>query len=780
MSIRLHICWLIILVIPFASCGKRQPVKDSEEFAGSGSCQECHTKFYDLWSTSHHGKAMQPINAAFIQSEKLSPGGMFRIEGKDYAIIESDSTITMVESDKGKTRKFPLIWALGGKNVYYFLTPLENGKLQTIPLAYDQNLKKWYNNPQSAVRHITGKPDDRPLQWMDRMYTFNTACYSCHISQLKTNFDLSTDSYRTIWKEAGINCETCHGPANEHIRIFRNAKKGKVIKELGLISAKKFSSDQQNWACAPCHAKMRPITTGYLPGDRFFDNFDLTILNDPDFYPDGRDLGENYTYTGWLMNQCKSKSDLNCVTCHTSSGRNKFKDNPNDACKKCHPGQVENVAVHSGHKSGSDGAICVNCHMQKSEFAGMKRSDHSFRPPMPEASIRFGSPNACNLCHQDKSPEWANSIVKQRPHGNYQEKTIHWASLMQNSRQQKWDRLNEMLDIISRDENNEVIVASFIRSLNNCSRKEKWPVIVGALKSRSPLVRSSAAEALSGYYSNEAKDALIRACSDEYRVVRIAAAATLSGYYEKQIPLTGSQIVENATREYITSIEARPDDWSSHYNLGIFYQGLGENGKALESYETAVKLYPEALLPLINSSVLYSSVGNQAKAEENLQKALAIDPVNEAANLNYGLILAELGKTDEAVRALRTALKVNPGQAVAAYNLSVILSSTNLDEAIGYARIAAKSMPTEPKYGYTLAFYLLKGGKKTEAVTTLQGVISHNPLFLDSYWLLADIYIRDGRSNEAIKVYRQAIGTTGIQKHDRSEFEQSVRQLQEK
>jgi len=38
-----------------------------------------------------------------------------------------------------------------------------------------------------------------------------------------------------------------------------------------------------------------PLTAGYRTPERFFDHFDLVTLENPDFYPDGRDLGENYT-----------------------------------------------------------------------------------------------------------------------------------------------------------------------------------------------------------------------------------------------------------------------------------------------------------------------------------------------------------------------------------------------------------------------------------------------------------------------------------------------------
>ena len=39
----------------------------------------------------------------------------------------------------------------------------------------------------------------------------------------------------------------------------------------------------------------------FQPGDKFFDHFDLITLEHADYYPDGRDLGENYTFTSWLM-----------------------------------------------------------------------------------------------------------------------------------------------------------------------------------------------------------------------------------------------------------------------------------------------------------------------------------------------------------------------------------------------------------------------------------------------------------------------------------------------
>ncbi len=771
---------IISLFAIIVSCTRKPSSQNAEnEFVGSGSCIECHEKFYELWSPSHHGKAMQPVNAEFIKSANLPESEDFSLEGKTYRIEVGDSTITMIERDGDVEKTFDVVWVLGGKNVFYFLTPLDKGKLQTIPLAYNLNLKSWYNNPQSAVRHFPEGPADEALPWMDRMYNFNSSCYSCHVSQLETNFDLATDSYQSTWNEPGINCETCHGPSGEHVRIFRNAKKGEVQKELGLISTKVFTADQHNWSCAPCHAKMHPITPGYTPGDRYFDNYDLTVLDNADFYPDGRDLGENYTYTGWMMNECATNSEFHCVMCHTSSGRDRFKDNPNDACKSCHAERVADVVAHSGHPAGSTGAVCINCHMPKTMFGHMNRSDHSFRPPMPEATIKFNSPNACNMCHTDKSAEWANNIVKQRKNGNYQDETIKWAGLLKSARAGEWEKLDKILDHIAKEDLNEVVIASFVRTLVNCNKEQKWPVLIGAINSKSPLIRASAAAGLNGNVTDAAKNALLKACGDEYRLVRISAASSLAMFQKEKFTPTERDLVVRATEEYMTSVVSRPDDWSSHYNLGIFYQNQGDAGKALESYEIAARLYPESLMPLINSSVLYSYVGNTAKAEDNLRKVVKIDPLNEAANLNLGLLLAEQGKMAEAETALKNALQSNPAQAVAAYNLSVITSQRSAKEAIDYAKIAAGAAPEDPKYGYTLAFYQFQNNQKPEAVKTLTGLLKIHPQYVSAVTFLADIYIKDGKKQEAQKVYQQALKTEGIPEQDKFSIQQALRALQQ-
>ncbi len=217
------------------------PSSDAKSLAGSASCRECHARFYQLWSTSHHGLAMQPYTAEFARRELTSATQEIAIGAYRFRAEIAGDTGWVHENGPQGEKKYQIEHVLGGKTVYYFLTPLDRGRLQTLPVAYDVHEKQWIDTAGSGVRHFPGRQADEPFFWTEWPYTFNSACYGCHVSQAATNYDLKTDTYRTVWAEPGINCETCHGPALEHVRIAREKPPEEVAKDLRLISTKKFT-----------------------------------------------------------------------------------------------------------------------------------------------------------------------------------------------------------------------------------------------------------------------------------------------------------------------------------------------------------------------------------------------------------------------------------------------------------------------------------------------------------------------------------------------------------
>jgi len=708
-----------ILVVSIAAVPARssaQAPPSNPAYAGSRSCRECHEEFYRLWSTSFHGLAMQPYTRD-LAAARLSPQreeisvGPFR-----YRADISGAAGWVHESGPWGRKRYRIEHVLGGKNVCYFLTPMEKGRLQTLPLAYDVRAKQWYDMAGSGVRHFPGRQPDAPVDWRDWPYTFHTACHSCHVSQLSTNYDLKTDTYRTTWLEPGINCETCHGPSEEHNRLFKELPKGAPPPaDPKIIRVKAFTSEQHNDSCSSCHAKASPLTAAYLPGERFFDHFDLATLESPDSYPDGRDLGENYTLTTWRMSPCVNGGRLNCTACHTSSGRYRFKapDKADEACLPCHRGHAADPAAHTRHKPDSPGSRCVNCHMPTTEFARMLRSDHSMRPPSPAATVRFGSPNACNGCHKDKTPRWADRWVRAWRTRDYQGPVLHRAALIDAARKRDWTRLPEMLEAVTRRDRDEIVANSLIRLLRACGDERTGPVLLAAMKDPSPLIRSSAAGSLGFSPSAAGVQALVAATGDEVRLVRVRAAQALAGIPGFTASERDSAKVTQATEEYLASILARPDLWISHYNLGNYHLGRQDYASAVSAYETAVRFDPTQVAPCVNLSMAYARGGDNAMAHAALVKALSLEPDNPEANFNMGLLKAECNEPAAAETHLRRALRADPLMAPAAYNLCVLLGEKRTQEALEFCRRAAALAPREPRYARAYAYYqgILEGGQ---------------------------------------------------------------------
>src|SRR5512137_1463369 len=145
---------LLLLLFITATGESLAAESKSAPYAGSKSCRECHERFYGLWSTSFHGLAMQPYTEALAR-EKLTPQkddvviGTKRYRAEVGHVLETGA--------EGKSKKYRIEYALGGKNVFYFLTPLDKGRLQTLPVAYDVRKKEWFDTALSGLRHFPGE-----------------------------------------------------------------------------------------------------------------------------------------------------------------------------------------------------------------------------------------------------------------------------------------------------------------------------------------------------------------------------------------------------------------------------------------------------------------------------------------------------------------------------------------------------------------------------------------------------------------------------------------------
>jgi tetratricopeptide (TPR) repeat protein len=399
---------------------------------------------------------------------------------------------------------------------------------------------------------------------------------------------------------------------------------------------------------------------------------------------------------------------------------------------------------------------------------------------MPAATLRFGSPNACNMCHEDEDAAWADRQVRRWHEADYQEAVLEVAGLVDAARRGQWDRLNVMLAYVGSAERDEVFTVSLLRLLRACENEAKWPAVTKALEEdASPLVRAAAAQTLEGHRTTESLRALSVAAGDETRLVRVRAAAALAAIPAEQLQDVHRAPVRLATKELMTSLHALPDDYASHYNLGNFHMDRREFAQALSAYQMAIKLRPDFMPPYVNMAFAHNATGSNDRAEASFREALALDPNSPVVHLNLGMLLAELNRLEEAEHAFRAALKTDPNLAGAAYNLGVLLAGDRPEESLKWCRRAFRLQPNEGKYGYTYAFFLHRAGQSDRAVTVLEGMVNRTVPSADVYALLASIYLQRGDREKAIGVYRAAQANERLDPQARSAFNTMMLRLQQ-
>jgi hypothetical protein len=119
---------------------------------------------------------------------------------------------------------------------------------------------------------------------------------------------------------------------------------------------------------------------------------------------------------------CYQRGELSCLSCHSMHRQpgdaRPVKDWADDqlalgmdgdqACTQCHKDLTGAAAsAHSHHAPDSPGSRCYNCHMPYTSFGLLKSiRTHEVTSPNAQVTLQSGRPNACNLCHLDRSLGW--------------------------------------------------------------------------------------------------------------------------------------------------------------------------------------------------------------------------------------------------------------------------------------------------------------------------------------------------------------------------------------
>ena len=422
--------------------------KNMPAYAGSDSCRGCHSGVYRNWSQSGMSKmfrvyAPQNVIGDFTENNQFFAGDDPKYDDGKLQVIRGQNRtpfarmelrdgkhyFSIFESD-GQWHTYPVDYTIGSKWQQAYATKLANGQIHVFPIQYSALEKQWLN--YWKVIDSTGSPRADLHSWekLGATTSYQAVCAVCHTSQLRNVKGGGFEPDNLEFRETGINCEMCHGPSAQHVASMNTGEEYKKGPLDPPIEFKKLDNRDFVTVCAQCHMQSAIRT----PGPHGELNYSITgtfFVRNPmipfgefsrqGFYKDGRFRQTTFIVEALERSKCFQEASVSCGTCHnphthdeaTNRTALKFSDDPDQMCTGCHAKFQDKAkgAAHSRHASGSEASRCVSCHMPRIMDALLFRArTHQIDDiPNPDMTQRFGqseSPNACLVCHTEKSAQW--------------------------------------------------------------------------------------------------------------------------------------------------------------------------------------------------------------------------------------------------------------------------------------------------------------------------------------------------------------------------------------
>jgi predicted CXXCH cytochrome family protein len=709
-----------------------QPGAVVPAYVKSAACAECHPTQHQQWAGSHHDQAMQPATAETVRGSfndvRVSHRGVisrfFKRDGRFFVNTEGPD---------GKTADFEVRYTFGVAPLQQYLVEFPGGRLQGLTIAWDTGKKRWF--PLYPTERFA--PDD-PLHWTGRYQNWNAMCADCHSTDLKKNYDLAGDTYRTAWSEINVGCEACHGPGEAHVAWARAAK-GKAAKPGAdglVVRLKTADARAEVDMCAACHARRTRLGVEDRPGQPFLDRFRPDLLRAGRYHADGQQLDEVYVYGSFLQSKMYQRG-VRCSDCHEPHSL-KLRAEGNAICTRCHQTQPDarfptltakayDTPAHHFHKAGSPGARCVNCHMPaKTYMIVQPRPDHSLRVPRPDLSVRLGTPNACTQCHSDRSPQWAADAVAKR-YGPNRRQEPHFGEVFIAARAGKRDAEPKLVALAG-DRSQPVIVRASALDLLRGYGASGLAALVAATRDEDPLVRLAAVAGLDRAQPQEHTLHAAPLLRDPVRAVRIEAARVLAGVPTDRLDVSQRQALEAALAEFKEAQLATADLPASHLNMAVLHERLGRPDLAEQAYGTALRMDPYFVPARLNLVTLYNATGRNAEAERVLREGIKRTPGEGELYYSLGLLLAEEKRLPEATEMLGKAAQLVPGRARVRYNYGLALQQLGRPrEAEAALGRALELDPVDPEIVYAVATLLAQQKQWKRALPYAEKLVELTP-----------------------------------------------------
>jgi hypothetical protein len=330
-------------------------------YAGDEACVACHREQSLSYAhTAHRLTSQLPSKESVLgnfqpgtnvltisdpATHPAEPALFFKMEVKDGGFYQTavtgwgDQLQTMSE-------RIDLVTGSGarGQTYLYWL----GDKLFELPVSYWSDGHQWINSPG----YVDGT--------VDFSRQIHPGCLECHASYIRPlSPDPLTNRYEKSTLVTGISCETCHGPAAEHVARFTRPKTA-GSGETAILNPAKLSRDLQVDSCAYCHSGIQRVAVGpafsFTPGkplSEYFKAFPQDTAEHPDVH--GNQVG--------LLKRSRcyqSSAEMSCSTCHNTHAPEQAASSYSSRCLQCHQWTSCPVSKKLGHAIANN---CIDCHM---------------------------------------------------------------------------------------------------------------------------------------------------------------------------------------------------------------------------------------------------------------------------------------------------------------------------------------------------------------------------------------------------------------------------------
>ncbi len=424
--------------------------------ATSRACRACHPEQYATWHASYHRTMTQAVSTQsalgdFRDARVQYDGERYRLFARGGEFFGEISTVH--DGGETRTQTVRLQQTTGSHHMQiYWVARGPGRRLEAFPLVWLRGEERWI--PRLAA-FVTPPSDEaaRPSIW-------NDTCIGCHTTHPRPRLDLlpprRADSHVT---ELGIACEACHGSGAEHAQAHRSPLHRYLAHfssepDPAITNPSRLSHVRSAQVCGQCHAvrtfhseaharRWAVHGPSFRPGDdldaamNVITNATLArpytqeiIKAFPDFvsgsfWDDGIVRVVGREYNALLESGCFQRGELACTSCHElhqapgdARDRGQWASDQlapamdtDRACTQCHEPFADpaRAADHSHHRADSTGNSCLNCHMPHTAYGLLKavRSHEIHSPRVRTSGPGSSRPNACNLCHLDRSLAWS-------------------------------------------------------------------------------------------------------------------------------------------------------------------------------------------------------------------------------------------------------------------------------------------------------------------------------------------------------------------------------------